>query len=234
MWSVVNAPLWPRPRSNITTTGDAIWVKFPVAGEEGTSVVIWTTTPWTIPGNRAISYSSRIDYGLYEVAEAANEFGPQPGEKLIFADKLADEAAVRAKLTFKRVADVTAKELGAITCRHPLHEIGYDFPVPLLDGDHVTDDAGTGFVHTAPGHGADDFDIWMVNGRMLAERGIDTKIPFAVDDAGFIPATSAFGPDAEDGWPASSMTRARRATPAKGDPRADGGGQSLSGSAVQA
>ena len=50
------------------------------------SVVIWTTTPWTIPGNRAISYSSRIAYGLYEVTAAENDFGPQPGEKLIFAD----------------------------------------------------------------------------------------------------------------------------------------------------
>ncbi|WP_116653113.1 isoleucine--tRNA ligase [Pelagibacterium sediminicola] len=201
MWSVVERTALAEAEIEYHDyESDAIWVKFPVAGQEGTFVVIWTTTPWTIPGNRAISYSSRIDYGLYEVAEAANEFGPQPGEKLIFADKLADEAAVRAKLTFKRVADVTAKELGAITCRHPLHEIGYDFPVPLLDGDHVTDDAGTGFVHTAPGHGADDFEVWMANGRMLAERGIDTKIPFAVDDAGFYTRdVPAFGPDAEGG-----------------------------------
>ena len=51
--------------------------------------------------------------------------------------------------------------LAQSACAHPLARLGYDFDVPLLDGDHVTDDAGTGFVHTAPGHGADDYDIWM-------------------------------------------------------------------------
>ena len=57
--------------------------------------------------------------------------------------------------------------------------------MPLLDGDHVTDDAGAGFVHTAPGHGREDFDIWMASGRMLHERGIDTRIPYTVDADGF-------------------------------------------------
>ena len=65
------------------------------------------------------------------------------------------------------------------------HGLGYDFDVPLLDGDHVTDDTGTGFVHTAPGHGRDDFDIWMAHGRELAARGIDTRIPYTVDADGF-------------------------------------------------
>ena len=70
-----------------------------------------------------------------------------------------------------------------LTLRHPLagHGRGYDFDVPLLAGDHVTDDAGTGFVHTAPGHGRDDFEIWMANGRALAARGIETRIPYTVD-----------------------------------------------------
>ncbi|WP_425033512.1 isoleucine--tRNA ligase [Pelagibacterium sp.] len=166
------------------------------------SVVIWTTTPWTIPGNRAVSYSSRIAYGLYEVQSAENDFGPQPGEKLIFADNLAAESATKAKLTFKRLADVSADELGAMTLHHPLRGFGggYDFLVPLLDGDHVTDDAGTGFVHTAPGHGADDFEIWMTEGRAIAAKGIDTTIPFTVDDAGFYTKDApGFGPDAEGG-----------------------------------
>jgi isoleucyl-tRNA synthetase len=166
------------------------------------SVVIWTTTPWTIPGNRAVSYSSRIAYGLYQVETAENDFGPQPGEKLIFADNLAEESATKAKLTFKRLADVTADELGAMTLHHPLRGVGggYDFLVPLLDGDHVTDDAGTGFVHTAPSHGADDFEIWMAEGRAIAAKGIDTTIPFTVDDAGYYTKDAhGFGPDAEGG-----------------------------------
>ena len=164
------------------------------------SVVIWTTTPWTIPGNRAISYSSKIEYGLYEITEATNDFGPQPGEKLIFAKRLAEDAATKAKVTFKLVRDVTGAELGAITCAHPLAGLGYTFAVPMLDGDHVTDDAGTGFVHTAPSHGREDFEAWMANVRQLEARGIDVKIPFPVDDAGFYTEDApGFGPSAEGG-----------------------------------
>ncbi|MCJ9753211.1 isoleucine--tRNA ligase [Neorhizobium sp. BETTINA12A] len=153
-------------------------------------VVIWTTTPWTIPGNRAISYSPKISYGLYEVTEAANDFGPRPGEKLIFADKLAEESFAKAKLQYKRLRDISADEMAAITCAHPFKGLGggYGFAVPLLAGDHVTDDAGTGFVHTAPGHGREDFDAWTSVVRELEARGISSKIPFTVDDGGFYTA----------------------------------------------
>ena len=71
-------------------------------------------------------------------------------------------------------------------CEHPLKSFnkGYDFKVPLLAGDHVTDDTGTGFVHTAPGHGREDFDVWTANARPLAARGINTAIPYTVDGDG--------------------------------------------------
>jgi isoleucyl-tRNA synthetase len=154
----------------------------------GSCIVIWTTTPWTIPGNRAIAYSPRVSYGLYKVTAAENDFGPRPGTKLIFADALADEAFKKAKLEYARIQDVSADDLAAITCGHPLRDLGYDFPVPLLAGDHVTDDAGTGFVHTAPSHGREDFDAWTASVRELEARGIDTRIPFPVDDAGFYTA----------------------------------------------
>ncbi len=163
-------------------------------------VVIWTTTPWTIPGNRAISFSSKIEYGLYEVTEAVNDFGPQSGEKLIFAKRLAEDSGAKAKLTLKLLRDVIGTELGAITCAHPLKDLGYTFDVPLIDGDHVTDDAGTGFVHTAPSHGREDFEAWMANARQLEARGISSKIPFPVDDAGFYTEDAfGFGPSAEGG-----------------------------------
>ena len=71
-----------------------------------------------------------------------------------------------------------------MTCAHPLHARGYGFVVPLLDGDHVTEDAGTGFVHTAPGHGREDFELWTASTRLLQERGIDTRIPYTVDENG--------------------------------------------------
>lgn len=205
MWSVVERTALAEAEVEYAEVeSDTIWVKFPAVGAsgdlDGSFVVIWTTTPWTIPGNRAISYSSRIEYGLYEVTAAANDFGPRPGEKLIFADKLAADAFAKAKLEFKRVRQVAAAELAAITCAHPLADLGYTFKVPLLDGDHVTDDAGTGFVHTAPSHGREDFDAWMGHGKALAERGIDTKIPFPVDDAGFYTEEApGFGPSAEGG-----------------------------------
>ncbi|MBA4777033.1 MAG: isoleucine--tRNA ligase [Rhizobiales bacterium] len=216
MWSVVERTALAEAEVEYhDVESDMIWVKFPVLVSApydtatsrempetlvGASVVIWTTTPWTIPGNRAIAFSSRVEYGLFEVESAQNDFGPQPGEKLIFARKLADEAAAKAKLTFKFVRDVKSEELAAITCAHPLASLGYTFPVPLLDGDHVTDDAGTGFVHTAPSHGREDFDAWTNSVRTLEARGIDTKIPFPVDDAGFYTEDApGFGPSAEGG-----------------------------------
>lgn len=205
MWSVVERTALAEAEVEYAEVeSDTIWAKFPVLAANNdlgdASVVIWTTTPWTIPGNRAISYSSKIEYGIYEVTAAANDFGPQPGEKLIFADKLAGDAFAKAKLEFKRIRQVTAEELSAITCAHPLAGIGYTFPVPMLDGDHVTDDAGTGFVHTAPGHGREDFDAWMAQARELEARGISAKIPFTVDDAGFYTEEApGFGPSAEGG-----------------------------------
>ena len=68
--------------------------------------------------------------------------------------------------------------------KHPLRGRGYDFIVPLLDGDHVTDEDGTGFVHTAPGHGRDDFEIWMSKKSLLDAAKIETAIPYTVDENG--------------------------------------------------
>lgn len=186
-----------------------IWVKFPVvdkfaaAGMEdsgnpfaGASVVIWTTTPWTIPANRAISYGPKIAYGVYEVTgvKSAEELGFAPwvavGEKLIVAQSLVEQVMAAANATDWRLTyaidngpqsetGITNHDLMGLECRHPLAELdsGYGFKVPLFAGDHVTDDAGTGFVHTAPGHGADDYMIWIAN------RGIN-EIPDTVDPDG--------------------------------------------------
>ncbi|MBA4804251.1 MAG: isoleucine--tRNA ligase [Brevundimonas sp.] len=167
-----------------------IWVKFPVTGATDDhpddllsfrtatpSVVIWTTTPWTIPANRAISYGPDIAYGLYEVAamEEGLEFEPwaRPGDRLILADKLAEEVFRAAKIArWTRIDDLNPSGL---ECAHPLAPLspGYGFSVPLLAGDHVTDDAGTGFVHTAPGHGADDFEVWKAHGHHEVPDTVD-------------------------------------------------------------
>jgi isoleucyl-tRNA synthetase len=182
MWSVVEKTALAEAEVEYEEfTSDTIWVKFPTA--TGESVVIWTTTPWTIPGNRAVSYSSRINYGIYEVTAAAPENWAKTGDRLILADKLAEAVMKSARVeSFKRLGDADLKSIKSLA--HPLRGKGYDFDVPLLDGDHVTDEDGTGFVHTAPGHGREDFEIWMASGKMLAERGIDTHIPFTVGPDG--------------------------------------------------
>jgi len=205
MWSVVERTALAEAEVEYHDyESDTIWVKFPVtAGAPellGAHVVIWTTTPWTIPGNRAVSYSARISYGLFEVTDAENDFGPQAGEKLIFADSLADACAQKAKVTLVRLADVSPQALQQMTCDHPLKDLGYAFAVPLIEGEHVTDDAGTGFVHTAPSHGREDFDAWMDSARDLEKRGIDVSIPFTVGDDGFYTKDApGFGPDSADG-----------------------------------
>ena len=202
MWSVVEKTALAEAEIEYEDfTSDTVFVAFPVAeaggykGEAsteeaiaGASVVIWTTTPWTIPGNRAIAFSPKISYGLYRVTAAPADNWAKPGATYILADALAESVLKAAKVeTYERVSNVSAEALAQVECAHPLAGFGggYGFRVPLLAGDHVTDDAGTGFVHTAPGHGREDFDLWMASGRVLAERGIDTRIPYMVDENGF-------------------------------------------------
>jgi isoleucyl-tRNA synthetase len=145
-----------------------IYVKFPIFGGAaarpappdnaiGAKIVIWTTTPWTIPGNRAIAYSPSIQYGLYEVVASEANAGAAIGEKFLLADVLAQQTAAAAKITLRKLENVDPKDL---LCRHPFDAKGYEFSVPVLPGEHVTSDAGTGFVHTAPGHGEDDHQLY--------------------------------------------------------------------------
>jgi isoleucyl-tRNA synthetase len=157
---------------------------------DGASVVIWTTTPWTIPGNRAIAYGPEIHYGVYQVEslEAGLEFQPwaRLGEKLIIADRLSDEVRAAAKIgAWKRLGDA---HVSGLVAEHPFARLDghYSFAVPLLAGDHVTDDAGTGFVHTAPSHGAEDYQVWLAHGHR--------EIPDMVDpDGAYYPHVALFG-----------------------------------------
>ncbi|HRO51063.1 MAG TPA: class I tRNA ligase family protein, partial [Hyphomicrobium sp.] len=182
MWSVVEKTALAEAEVEYQDyQSDAVWVKFPMkAGTlpSDANVVIWTTTPWTLPGNRAISFSSKIDYGLYEVTAAPEGNWAKVGDTYILADKLAADVMKSAKVeSYERLSAVSADALAGLVAQHPLASLGYGFDVPLLDGDHVTDDTGTGFVHTAPGHGADDYIIWIANQKALRDRGIDTTIP---------------------------------------------------------
>jgi isoleucyl-tRNA synthetase len=163
---------------------DAIWVKFPVREASGGSilnkatVLIFTTTPWTIPQNRAICFGPNIAYGLYEVTGTPDECWAAVGDTYLIADALAADVMEKARLEvgmFTRLADVTADELASLVCAHPLASADpeWDFPVPLLPGDHVTDDTGTGFVHTAPSHGDDDYAIGVKHGLPMTYNILD-------------------------------------------------------------
>ncbi|HEY5412190.1 MAG TPA: isoleucine--tRNA ligase [Caulobacteraceae bacterium] len=169
-----------------------IWVKFPVVqvigsnAEEarargdlmkGASVVIWTTTPWTIPGNRAVAYSPGITYGLYEVeaieADLAFEPWAKPGDRLIVAEKLSETVRQAARIASWRLVQTIDPD--GMMFAHPFRGMDayYDFNVPLLAGDHVTEDAGTGFVHTAPSHGSEDYLVWLASGRRDIPEMVD-------------------------------------------------------------
>ena len=147
-------------------TSHTIWVRFKPQGGalDGASVVIWTTTPWTIPQNRAVAYNPAISYGAYRVDEVAENATAAVNEVLMLADKLAEGVMGAAKVSgFTRLHDVPTSAFEGVSLAHPYRGLAenkeWDFDVPMLPGDHVTDDAGTGFVHTAPSHGDDDYQL---------------------------------------------------------------------------
>jgi isoleucyl-tRNA synthetase len=120
-------------------------------GQGPVSVVIWTTTPWTIPANRAVALNAELNYSLVQV-----EAGPNGAERLVLATDLVKDVMARAGIEKYHALGFckgAALELAAL--QHPL----YDFQVPVVLGDHVTTDSGTGAVHTAPGHGQEDFVV---------------------------------------------------------------------------
>ncbi len=168
MWSVVEKTALAEAEVEYHDhSSQTLFVKFPVAQApvaemQGASVVIWTTTPWTIPANRAVAYGD-LDYGVYEVKAVADESMAVVGEKLIVAEGLADQVAEDAGIAeWTKLA--SHKGLDGVVCQHPFHGHGYDFEVRALKGDFVTLDAGTGIVHIAPSHGADDWELGMKHG----------------------------------------------------------------------
>jgi len=171
LWSVVEktalAEAEVEYHDHVSTT---IHVGFPVRTSPNplfadALAVIWTTTPWTIPGNRAIAYGEAVDYVLLEVAEVASASALKPGTRLIVARDLRQSFEAGAGIASSRVIwEGTGLGLAGMVCRHPLAGRGYDFPVPMLPGAFVTTEQGTGLVHMAPGHGADDWELGLAHG----------------------------------------------------------------------
>ena len=194
-------------------TSPTIYVKFPLAKAPPTFetkslahtfIVIWTTTPWTIPGNRAIAFSPDISYGLYQIADAADGSLARAGEQLLLADTLVEQVAKHAKMMLSRVRTVTAEELSSLVAAHPLRSLGYNFDVPVLPAGFVTADTGTGFVHNAPGHGEDDFELLVGRDRDYPKNNPDA-FSLILPDGSYAPHVPVFAgkriltPDGKDG-----------------------------------
>jgi isoleucyl-tRNA synthetase len=166
-----------------------LWARFRLlksaADLAGASVVIWTTTPWTIPGNRAVAYGAGIDYALVHVEGVAEGSHLVPGERLLVALPLLPQFGKDAGLGAHSVVRVLKGEaLAGAIAAHPLRGAGYDFDVPLLAGEFVTTEAGTGFVHIAPSHGEDDFNLGRENGLPVPET-VNDDGTFTLQAPGF-------------------------------------------------
>jgi isoleucyl-tRNA synthetase len=183
-----------------------VWVRFPIVGADrsmlaGAAALVWTTTPWTLPGNRAIAYSSGLDYVVIRVNEVGDVKRPvrmgqrvlqlpehshaRMGETLLIAAELVDVVVKQAGIETYSVLDrFPGAALSGTTAAHPLRGQGYDFDVPLLAAGFVEADQGTGLVHIAPGHGADDFELGQMNGLPVP----DTVSP----DGVYLPSVPLF------------------------------------------
>ncbi len=151
-------------------------VKSPLDDLVGARIVIWTTTPWTIPGNRGIAFGRDIDYLLFEVTAVTEDSRVAVGTRISTCEILKDAFLARAGITgITELARFRGRELAGTICHHPWHDKGYDFDVPVVEGHHVTTEAGTGYVHIAPGHGQEDFDVG---------KAVGLPVPFTVDDGG--------------------------------------------------
>lgn len=209
MWSVVEktalaeAEIEYKDHKSIT-----IWVKFPVLNAAhpalaGAKIVIWTTTPWTMPSNRAVAAGEAMEYGVFEVISKsasshaqsapphAQSVPPHPdplpagerevasatgegGERFVMALSLAEQVKEAAKIEeWKQIATLKGSDIIGTICAHPLRGQGYEFDVPVLKGDFVTEDTGTGFVHIAPSHGEDDFYLGKAAGLEIPDNVAD-------------------------------------------------------------
>jgi isoleucyl-tRNA synthetase len=146
-------------------TSNTIYVAFKVKETskeflKDTSVIIWTTTPWTIPANKALAFNSNIDYSVLEIDELENF----KEKKIVVAKNLINEITNQCEIkNFKELKTFKGSEFKGTICSHPFSNLGFDYNVPLLDAQFVNLDQGTGIVHCAPSHGPDDFNLCLKN-----------------------------------------------------------------------
>jgi isoleucyl-tRNA synthetase len=149
---------------------DTIYAAFSVKSSKlkelvGSDVIIWTTTPWTIPANKALAYNESLDYLLIEIEE-----GNFKDKKIIVANALLESVLKDCNISnYKKIKEFKGKEFKNTICLHPFINLGYDFDIPMLEARFVTTEQGTGIVHCAPSHGPDDFNLCLNNGIKAIE-----------------------------------------------------------------
>jgi isoleucyl-tRNA synthetase len=177
MWSVVEKTALAEAEVEYQEhESNTIFVRFKVTnistsnkGKEA-YIVIWTTTPWTIPGNRAIAYSAQSKYSRIKITSAADNALLKVGGEIVVAQALINQVAEKTGILEHQVVETfLGSELAGTICEHPFKGQGYEFSVPLLAADFVEMDTGSGFVHIAPGHGSDDWELGISNGIAIPD-----------------------------------------------------------------
>ena len=150
---------------------DTIYASFTVKSSNfkeliGCDVIIWTTTPWTIPANRALAYNENLDYLIIEITDE----GDFKNKKIVLSEPLLDSVIKDCEIkTFKKIKKLNGKDFKGTICKHPFFDLGFDYDIPMLEARFVTTEQGTGIVHCAPSHGPDDFNLCLQNGIKAIE-----------------------------------------------------------------
>ena len=150
---------------------DTIYACFPVKSSKvkelnDCNIVIWTTTPWTIPANKALAYNESLDYLIIQITDEGNF----KNKKIIISEALLDSVLKDCGIKeFKNLKKFKGKDLKDTICKHPFFNLGYDYDIPMLEARFVTTEQGTGIVHCAPSHGPDDFNLCLNNGIKAVE-----------------------------------------------------------------
>ena len=150
---------------------DTIYTSFPVKSSnlkelEGSEIIIWTTTPWTIPANKALAYNDALDYILLQL----NDESDFKNRKIVIAEALLDSVIKECLIKdYKEIKKFKGKDFKDTICNHPFFNLGYEYDIPMLEARFVTTEQGTGIVHCAPSHGPDDFNLCLKHGIKAIE-----------------------------------------------------------------
>ena len=150
---------------------DTIYASFPIKKSNlkelnGAEAIIWTTTPWTIPANRALAFNQNLEYCIVQIEDP----GDFENKKIVICKDLIESVIKDCEITkYKLIKSFKGNELKGTICIHPFFKLGYDYEIPMLEARFVTTEQGTGIVHCAPSHGPDDFNLCLNNGIKAIE-----------------------------------------------------------------